>query len=141
MTTMTEVQAQALAAFVTRIRPEWNVGGIVAALKQVAATGDVHDVSCALIRLASDKSVLTPGLLTQQGWWWLKPDGSKPQRRGDHTMRCPEHDQRLPCEPCKTDITPPPEDVRAEVRAAIEEAKTKNAKDANDRRERIERKP
>lgn len=137
---MTEVQAQALAAFVSRIRPEWNAGGIVAVLKQVATTADVHDVSCALIRLASDKTALTPGLLTQQGWWWLKHDGTKPQRRGDHTMRCPEHGGRLPCEPCRTDIKPPPEDVRAEVRAALDAAKTTHHQRDAEKAEREARK-
>lgn len=137
---ITKVQAEALTAFVVRVRPEWRPAGVMAALEKAADTADVHDVACALIRLAQDTTVHTPGLLPHPGPHWIRHDGSKPARRGDHTMRCPEHDQRLPCEPCKTDITPPPEDVRAEMRAALEEAKTKNAKDANDRREREARK-
>lgn len=123
---MTEVQAQALAAFVTRIRPEWRPAGIVAALGKAADTADVHDVAVALIRLAEDKTVLTPGLLPQPGPHWLKPDGSKPARRGDHTMRCSEHGEPyLRCEQCAAvEAGPPPEDVRAEITAALEEAKT-----------------
>ena len=54
---MTKVQAEALAAFVARIRPEWRPAGILAALEKAAATADVHDVACALIRLAEDGTV------------------------------------------------------------------------------------
>lgn len=145
MTTMTEAQAQALAALITRLRaadgmPPWDNAGIIAKLREAAPTATSFDLARAAITLAENRELRTPAILPNPGPHWLKPDGSKPARRGDHTMRCPEHDQRLPCEPCRTDITPPPEDVRAEVRAALEEAKTKNAKDANDRRERIERK-
>ena len=113
---------------------------IIAKLREAAPTASSFDLARAAINLAENRDLRTPAILPNPGPHWTRHDGTKPAHRGDHTMRCPEHDQRLPCEPCKTDITPPPEDVRAEVRAALEEAKTKNAKDANDRRERIERK-
>ena len=121
---MTKVQAEALAAFVARIRPEWRPAGILAALEKAAATADVHDVACALIRLAEDATVKTPGLLPQPGPHWLKPDGSKPARRGDHTLTCPEHAERLPCGRCIADTGAPPEEVLAEIRAGIEHGKT-----------------
>lgn len=145
MSHMTETQAQALAALIVRLRdadgmPQWDNAGIIAKLREAAPTATSWDLARAAINLAENSELRTPGVLPQPGPHWLKPDGTKPARRGDHTMRCPEHGQRLPCEPCKTDITPPPDDVRAEMRAALEEAKTKNAKDANDRRERTERK-
>ena len=124
---MSEVQAQALAAFVSRIRPEWNVKGIVAALEKAAPTGDVHDVACALIRLAADPTVKTPGMLPQPGAHWLKPDGTKPVRRGDHTMTCPDPDhggERMPCGQCASNTGAPPAEVLAEIAAAIEHGKT-----------------
>lgn len=140
---MTEVQAQALAAFVTRIRPEWRPAGIVAALGKAVDTADVHDVAVALIRLAEDKTVLTPGLLPQPGPHWLKPDGSKPHRRGDHTMRCPDHGEPyLRCEQCAAiKAGPPPEDVQAEVRAALDQAKTTHHQREAAQAERESRKP
>lgn len=121
---MTKVQAEALAAFVARIRPEWRPAGILAALEKAAATADVHDVACALIRLAEDATVKTPGLLPQPGPHWLKPDGSKPTRRGDHTMTCPEHAERLPCGRCIADTGAPPAEVIGDIRAALDAAKT-----------------
>ena len=121
---MTKVQAEALAAFVARIRPEWRPAGILAALEKAAATADVHDVACALIRLAEDGTVKTPGLLPQAGPHWLKPDGSKPARRGDHTLTCPEHAERLPCGRCIADTGAPPAEVLGDIRAALDAAKT-----------------
>ena len=120
---MTKVQAEALAAFVARVRPEWRPAGILAALEKAAATADVHDVACALIRLAEDATVKTPGLLPQPGPHWLKPDGSKPARRGDHTLTCPEHAERLPCGRCIADTGAPPAEV-LDIKAALDAAKT-----------------
>lgn len=121
---MTKVQAEALAAFVARIRPEWRPAGILAALEKAAPTADVHDVACALIRLAEDATVKTPGLLPQPGPHWLKPDGTKPARRGDHTLTCPEHAERLPCGRCIADTGAPPAEVLDDIRAALDAAKT-----------------
>lgn len=121
---MTKVQAEALAAFVARVRPEWRPAGILAALEKAAPTADVHDVACALIRLAEDATVKTPGLLPQPGPHWLKPDGSKPARRGDHTLTCPEHAERLPCGRCIADTGAPPAEVLGDIRAALDAAKT-----------------
>lgn len=121
---MTKVQAEALAAFVARIRPEWRPAGILAALEKAAPTADVHDVACALIRLAEDATVKTPGLLPQPGPHWLKADGSKPARRGDHTMTCPEHAERLPCGRCIADTGAPPAEVLGDIKAALDAAKT-----------------
>lgn len=121
---MTKVQAEALAAFVARIRPEWRPAGILTALEKAAPTADVHDVACALIRLAEDATVKTPGLLPQPGPHWLKADGSKPARRGDHTMTCPEHAEHLPCGRCIADTGAPPAEVLGDIRAALDAAKT-----------------
>ena len=145
MTRMDEKQMEALARLVWMLREadgmsRWDGPGIVAKLREAAPTSTSWDLAHAALTLAENRDLRTPAILPSPGPHWTRHDGTKPARRGDHTMRCPEHGERLPCEPCKTDITPPPEDVRAEMRAAIEEAKTKNAKDANDRRERTERK-
>ncbi len=130
---ITKVQAEALTAFVVRIRPDWRPPGVMAALEKTAATADVHDVACALIRLAEDQSVKTPGLLPEPGPHWTRPDGSQPARRGDHTMRCPEHGQPyLRCDECAmTKAAPPPDDVKDEIRASLDRAKhTHHQRDA-----------
>jgi hypothetical protein len=109
MTTMTRVQAEALAAFVSRMRPEWRPAGIVAALEKAATTADAWDVAHALLNLAAEQSVLTPGLLPGPGPHWRRDDGSKPARRGDHDVRCPEHPAEThPCPQCAAKRTPPP---------------------------------
>lgn len=133
---ITKVQAEALTAFVVRVRPEWRPAGVLAALEKAAATADVHDVACALIRLAADHSVHTPGLLPQPGPHWQRADGSKPARRGDHTMRCPDHGQPyLNCTECKAIAGgPPPDDIKAEIASALEAAKTTHhQRDAEER--------
>lgn len=121
---ITKVQAEALATFARLIRPDWGHPGIMAALEKAAATADVHDVACALIRLAEDATVKTPGMLPQPGPHWLKPDGTKPARRGDHAVTCPEHGERMPCGRCIADTGAPPAEVLGDIRAALDAAKT-----------------
>jgi hypothetical protein len=106
MTTMTRVQAEALAAFVSRMRPEWRPAGIVAALEKAAPTADAWDVAHALLNLAAEPSVLTPGLLPGPGPHWRRDDGTKPARRGDHDMPCVDHPGRT--HPCPLHVAAPP---------------------------------
>jgi hypothetical protein len=109
MTTMTRVQAEALAAFVSRMRPEWRTVGIVAALEKAATTADAWDVAHALLNLAAEPSVLTPGLLPGPGPHWRRSDGTQPTRRGDNDVHCPEHPSNVhPCPVCESKRTPPP---------------------------------
>jgi hypothetical protein len=120
MTTMTRVQAEALAAFVVRVRTDWRPAGVVAALEKAATTADVWDVARALIALASEDSVKTPGLLPGPGPHWRKADGNMPGRRGDHDMPCPEHPTQVhPCPTCKAEKPPLSAEAIAELRAVV----------------------
>lgn len=146
-TRMTEAQAQALAALITRLRdadnmPPWDNAGIISKLREAAPTASSFDLARAAINLAENRELRTPGLLPQPGPHWTKPDGSKPHRRGDHTMRCPEHGEPyLSCQPCRdTPVTPPPTDVRDEITAALEQAKEARARATAEQRDRNERK-
>ena len=138
MSTMTETQAQALAALIARLRsedgmPAWDNAGIIAKLREAAPTASSWDLARAAINLAENRELRTPAILPNPGPHWLKPDGTKPARRGDHTMRCPDHGEPyLSCSQCKSiEPTPPPEDVRAEIEAALEAAKaTHHQRDA-----------
>ena len=126
---MTETQAQALAALIVRLRaadgmPEWDNAGIIAKLREAAPTASSWDLARAALNLAENRDLRTPGVLPQPGPHWSKPDGSKPPRRGDHTMRCPEHGERLSCTPCNADVRPPSPDELAAMRAETEKAKT-----------------
>ena len=60
--------------------------------------------------------------------------GARPNR---HAL-CPEHGGPRPCPACAPKEPPP--GYFDQIRRDLEEAKTRNAKDANDRRERTERK-
>ena len=129
MSHMTETQAQALAALIVRLRdadgmPQWDNAGIIAKLREAAPTASSWDLARAAINLAENRDLRTPGLLPQPGPHWLKADGSKPARRGDHTMTCPEHAERLPCGRCIADTGAPPAEVLGDIRAALDAAKT-----------------
>lgn len=129
MSHMTETQAQALAALIVRLRdadgmPQWDNAGIIAKLREAAPTASSWDLARAAINLAENRDLRTPGVLPQPGPHWLKPDGSKPARRGDHTMTCPEHAERLPCGRCIADTGAPPAEVLGDIRAALDAAKT-----------------
>lgn len=131
MTRMDEKQMEMLARLVWMLRkadgaPEWDGPGIIAKLREAAPTASSWDLARAAINLAENRELRTPGVLSQPGPHWLKHDGTKPARRGDHTMRCPDHGEPyLRCEQCAAiKAGPPPEDVQAEVRAALEQAKT-----------------
>lgn len=129
MSHMTETQAQALAALIVRLReadgmPQWDNAGIIAKLREAAPTASSWDLARAAINLAENRDLRTPGVLPQPGPHWLKPDGSKPTRRGDHTMTCPEHSERLPCGRCIADTGAPPAEVLGDIRAALDAAKT-----------------
>lgn len=118
---MTRVQAEALAAFVVRVRTDWRPAGVVAALEKAAPTADVWDVARALLALASEQSVQTPGLLDKPGPHWRKPDGEMPGRRGDHNVRCPEHPLSVhPCPQCEAKKCDPTPDY-LEAKAALAE--------------------
>ena len=148
MSHMTETQAQALAALITRLRaadgmPPWDNAGIIAKLREAAPTASSWDLARAAINLAENRELRTPGLLPQPGPHWLKPDGSKPTRRSDHTMRCPDHGEPyLRCEQCAAiDAGPPPEDIKAEIASALEAAKTTHHQRDAEKAAREARKP
>ena len=129
MSRMTKPAAERLAEFIHQYRRDlghsnWDPPGIVAALGKAAPLADATDVVTAITRLAENGLLRSPALLPDPGAHWPTRGAGSAPRRGDHTMRCPEHDERLPCEPCRTDAGPPPADVLAETRAALEAAKT-----------------
>lgn len=126
MTTMTRVQAEALTAFVVRVRTDWRPAGVLAALERAAPGADVYDVARALLNLAGDNTVKTPGLLDRPGPHWRKPSGDMPSRRGDHNVNCPEHPQNThPCPDCATKRSNPSPEYLAAKAEALANAKPK----------------
>lgn len=116
---MDRPQAEALATFITRVRPDWRHAGIVAAIEKVKHEAPT-DVARALVNLAEDMTLKTPALLAGPGGHWRKPDGTMPMRRGDNDIPCPEHPGHVqPCEPCKAGTRPPTPDELVALRAVI----------------------
>src|SRR5689334_13424900 len=71
MSLIHRADAEALATFVRRLRPDWNQAGTVAAI-QASRTAALSEVAVALIRLAEDGSAKTPALLNTDGHWWFR---------------------------------------------------------------------
>lgn len=122
---LTNTQIERLAGMANQLRPEWPVNSLVTYIKK-HRTRAYRDLAVALSWVATDSDSHTPARLDENGPWWkaaaIAEGGA---RRGDHTMRCVEHPgERLPCLSCAEGIKPPPEDVQAEIRAAIDAAKT-----------------
>lgn len=63
-------QAQALGAFISRIRDDWDHPGIVAAITKAAPLGNPAEIGTALCRLAANHELRTPALLSEPGPHW-----------------------------------------------------------------------
>lgn len=139
---------QLLARLVWTLRqaeqmPEWDGPGIIAKLREAAPTSSSWDLARAALNLGENRDLRTPGVLPNPGAHWLKPDGTKPVRRGDHTMTCPDPDhggERMPCGQCASNTGAPPAEVIAEIAAAIEHGKTTHHQRAAEKAAREETK-
>jgi len=67
---ITTAQAQALAAFVARVRDDWDHPGIVAAIQKAAPLGSPAAIGAALCRLAENRELRTPAMLADPGTHW-----------------------------------------------------------------------
>jgi len=67
---ISRVEAQALAAFVSRIRDDWQQPGIVAAIEKAAPLGSPAAIGAALCMLAENLELRTPALLAETGPHW-----------------------------------------------------------------------
>ena len=118
---MTEVQAQALATFVARIRPDWDHPGIMAALGKAANLGSPVQVARALVNLAENPDLRTPAILAQPGSHWSAPNGERVQIRGANDVHCPEHPSSVhPCPQCAAKRCTPDPVEHADYLAAKE---------------------
>lgn len=119
MTILTRTQAEALAAFIVRVREDWSHGGVMAALEKSNIV-DALDTARAVVNLAADPTAKTPALLAKPGPWWRNPTGENvaPER---YTMHCHEHPAvAVPCRECTARaLADPP---RPETIAAAKEA-------------------
>ena len=118
-----QTQAQALAAFVGRIRPDWDHPGIVAAIGKARSLGSAAAVGAALCRLAENLELRTPAILADPGHHWAGTSAASRQA----PVMCPEHSTEKAgnCRACAAAALTDPEEIRARaaaVRAAIQSA-------------------
>lgn len=122
MMRISQSQAQALAAFVSRIRPDWDHPGIVAAIAKAAPIATPADIGVALCRLAANLELRTPALLAEPGAHWQGTvTGSRPL-----PIMCPLHpSEKTPpwCRQCADDLARTDQEAGiAEARAALASA-------------------
>lgn len=105
---MTSAQSQALAAFVARIRTDWDQPGILAAITKASNLASPAAIGRALCALAENRELRTPALLASPGKHWQQ-DGEPVGPNGSNNVRCPEHTLSFhPCPQCAAKRTPPP---------------------------------
>lgn len=76
MTKLDQRQAQALAAFVNTLRPDWDAQGIYVALGKARDLGDPATVAVAAIRAAATPTNRTPAVIPMQGHHWTTTSSS-----------------------------------------------------------------
>jgi hypothetical protein len=84
---ISNAQAQALAALVSRLRDDWDHPGILAAIHKARDVGPPAAIAGALCRLAENRDMRTPALLAEPGAHW---GGTTVATRKPPTM-CPDH--------------------------------------------------
>lgn len=92
---------RALCDAVRKIRPDWNVAGIMAATGRALRNGATLDrLRTALLAIARAADSRTPMRVAADGWWWDEKDGrhtSPPQtRRAATPTPSPRREQRKP---------------------------------------------
>jgi hypothetical protein len=98
---LNQTSAQALATFVTRVRPDWDHPGVMAAIHKASTLGTATQVARALINLAENPDLRTPAILHTPGSHWRTSETSTPELRGSHDVKCPEHPTNVhPCPQC-----------------------------------------
>ena len=122
---MTRTQAEALATFIAKVRPDWDHPGIVAAISKAQAKATPLQVARALVNLAENSDLRTPAMLAEKGQHWR--DGMEPTGpNASHDVRCPEHPTHAhPCPDCATKRTPPLPDYLEAKKALTAKTKPK----------------
>ena len=137
---ISKVEAQALAAFVSRIRDDWQQPGIVAAIEKAAPLGSPAAIGAALCRLAENLELRTPALLAEAGPHW---SGTSVAKLTPPVM-CPDHPAQpaRECRDCRelaerTDHSAGAAAVRAEMKRRARTARRPEQTPDTDRIEQV----
>lgn len=120
---ITRTQAESLATFIAKMRPDWDHPGIVAAIGKAQSQATALQIARALVNLAENRELHTPALLPEKGNHWR--DASEAiGPNASHNVHCIEHPLSvMPCPQCAAKRTPPPVDdpdyaaMKAELKA------------------------
>lgn len=89
MTKLEQRQAQALAAFINTLRPDWDATGVYAALGKARDLADAPSLAIAAIRAAATPTNRTPAVIAMQGDHWTTTTvTSTPTTGGAKQAKC-----------------------------------------------------
>lgn len=101
---MTKPQADAIAAAVHAVRPDWDTTGVLAALARARERAEPWQVAAAALIAAGNPDNRTPGVIPLAGGHWT---AIVVERHVDHRTepRCEEHPHELAwnCRCCRAD--------------------------------------
>jgi hypothetical protein len=121
MNRLTQTQGKRLCELAHLIRPEWDIPGIESAVRAAADKAPAADVAIALLALAKNPEVRTPGMLPKPGKHWPTDEQGVSVLPVSHNVRCPEHPINFhPCPLCAAKKCPPDEEylkAKAELAA------------------------
>lgn len=101
---MTKDDAQALANFLHRLRPEWSIPSMMRLLGEHRNEYDYRDLSRAALNVALDDSKRTPGIIFLDGKHWDQPEQPRPAIPAGPA--CEDHStyQAHNCQCCIADV-------------------------------------
>lgn len=107
MQRLSSSQGKRLCELAHLLRPDWDLPGIEAVVRDVATSAAGIDVARALLNLAANPAAKTPGLLKHSGRHWPTDDQGQPVRTPDMPHpKCPTHGAGYPCPYCRTEVRP-----------------------------------
>lgn len=108
MTAITKDQAQALAALVATLRPDWDAQGVMAALSKARDRGNAYELAHAAIAAAATPTNRTPAVIGMAGAHWEPPAPAAPSQVPPAGMpRCAayghDHETAHNCRTCRAE--------------------------------------
>ena len=118
---MEKREAEAVAAAIHCLRPDWPVKSLMTFIGQKLANRPYSDVAVALTVVACDPKSRTPTRVLESGPWW---EAATPKRAGSQSTfvpehSCPDHPQHRSwaCPECAAEAVPAPPAARAALQA------------------------
>ena len=117
MIRMTKTDAQALAVLTNRLRPDWQIPGIITAIQNCDAPP--LDTCIATLQATANHEWRTPALIPQPGPHWRNTDTAA---NAPAITRCPHNQVAHRCHECSEGAVTMPTWFREHVKASINQA-------------------